>query len=307
MSSHNKHISKYSSITKQSRYKSPLCKFKNTISAFLQTKKHTTSNWCCFKRNNTHQIHTNSNMNCIEQTHTGSTSHSESTSISESHTNKSIKLHNKLLPNSKYIITKHIAKTLQGEVCIAEYAKYKQLVYGYVHQIANNLLLETDIPVHIFDICYLYFHEQVVIKRAEKLLHFLGITITEDGTRYKVKENIIQEAQLMEMFMQYNPPNTLIQFRDFYQDTNNFYLVMEKGGMGLLQFTIKCHKLIVDGKLSLHEWRKSVRNIFVKMVTFINWMHNVVHCCNLDISLENIVISNDTYFDENASKIRNLN
>eukprot|EP01083_Nonionella_stella_P264897 897959_1 len=86
-------------------------------------------------------------MNCFCIIHSRSTSHSESTSISESHTNKSIKLHNKLLSNSKYIITKHIAKTLQGEVCIAEYAKYKhnKCICLYMLSIGSSPFSKADI------------------------------------------------------------------------------------------------------------------------------------------------------------------
>eukprot|EP01084_Bolivina_argentea_P057040 104294_1 len=42
------------------------------------------------------------------------------------------------------------------------------------------------------------------------------------------------------------------------------------------------------------------------MIAFINWMHSVVNTCNLDISLENIVLSDDTYFDESTGTVKNL-
>eukprot|EP00483_Globobulimina_turgida_P012215 UN12237 len=45
---------------------------------------------------------------------------------------------------------------------------------------------------------------------------------------------------------------------------------------------------------------------FAKMVRFLQWMHNVVRCCALDISLENIVVGNDTYFDRKSGEIKNL-
>ena len=42
------------------------------------------------------------------------------------------------------------------------------------------------------------------------------------------------------------------------------------------------------------------------MVKVIRYLHKIVFCCNLDISLENVVLTRDTYFDETSGKIKNI-
>ena len=82
---------------------------------------------------------------------------------------------------------------------------------------------------------------------------------------------------------------------------------MEKGGQGLFECNANAHQLINDGEMTVFEWRNSVKLLMYKMVTFIHWLHTRMHCCDLDISLENVVLSNRTYFDEKCGKYRNLN
>jgi len=67
--------------------------------------------------------------------------------------------------------------------------------------------------------------------------------------------------------------------------------VMEDGGMSLFEFTTKCHKMITLGWLSIGEWQAAVRTLFRQMVEFVDWMHSKMNICHLDISLENLLIS----------------
>eukprot|EP01084_Bolivina_argentea_P023729 44322_1 len=149
-------------------------------------------------------------------------------------------------------------------------------------------------------------NEIVVIKTANIKLHQQGVAIDAKGRKFNVKENIVKEARIMEKFMDNNPPNTCIKFHKFFSDTNQFYLVMEKGGQGLFEFVVKCHKLIHEKRLSLKKWRKNVKYMFYKMAKFIHWLHNQMHCAHLDISLENVVTGEDTFFDEKTGEIKNL-
>lgn len=73
-------------------------------------------------------------------------------------------------------------------------------------------------------------NKEVVVKKTSKKLHKLGITITKTGKRIKVQENIVAEAELMQTFMRNQPPSSLIEYYDFFQDGFYFYLVMENGG-----------------------------------------------------------------------------
>jgi len=149
-------------------------------------------------------------------------------------------------------------------------------------------------------------NKDYVIKQANKSLHRKRESITENGNRARVCEDIVKESQLMRLFTNNNPPKELIKYYGFFADENNYYLVMERGGIGLFEFVVECHQHILNGKLSIKEWRRTVRIIFAKMVKVIQFFHKTVFCCNLDISLENVVMARDTYFDEKDGKIKNI-
>eukprot|EP01083_Nonionella_stella_P038654 105101_1 len=88
------------------------------------------------------------------------------------------KLEKQTLQSHGYIRTKNsfIATTLQGEV--------------FKGKLINNTTTENT---------------TVVIKKTSKKLHKLGITVTKSGKVIKVKENIVEEAELMKKFSNNNP------------------------------------------------------------------------------------------------------
>ena len=133
----------------------------------------------------------------------------------------------------------------------------------------------------------------VVIKTSNKVLHSQHITLQKNGKRYKIEEDIIKEAKLMKDFMDSPHPSCLIEYYDFFEDKENYYLVMENGGSDLFDFVVECHKLVLSKKISIREWRKHCKFMFAQMVLFIGWMHKIKHCCNLDISLENMLICHE--------------
>ena len=203
---------------------------------------------------------------------------------------------------------KKLAPTLQGEVFIAcsIYRDYL-LISGYIHQSICCLNLDNNSYENIINVCYnlMESNNDYVIKQANKSLHDERISITQNGLEHhRVCEDIVKEAQLMKLFTINNPPKELIKYYEFFEDKNNYYLVMERGGIGLFEFVVNCHEYILNGKLTIKEWRRTVRIIFAKMVKVIRYLHKTVFCCNLDISLENVVMSRNTYFDEKNGKIK---
>ena len=64
---------------------------------------------------------------------------------------------------------------------------------------------------------------------------------------------------------------------------------MENGGNDFFDFEVECHELISSGKLSKKEWRKQCTFMFAQMIECINWMHNTMNYCHLDISLEKCI------------------
>jgi serine/threonine protein kinase len=144
---------------------------------------------------------------------------------------------------------------------------------------------------------------EVVIKSTKKELYARGITISKEGKAFNIREDIVAEGRMMRYFMNNNPPSSLIAFYDFFEDESRYYLVMENGGIDFFDFVVRCHDLINTGKLSMKEWRKQCKFMFAQIIQCIKWLHDVMHYCHLDISLENILISQDAYFDENTGKL----
>eukprot|EP01083_Nonionella_stella_P305857 1068637_1 len=135
-----------------------------------------------------------------------------------------------------------IMPTLQGEVFIATKTALHRdylLISGYIGEITRA---RGNILTVICDICYLYLNEEVVIKCANKSLHY------KCGAQEE-KENIIFESQLLRYMHRLcdidSPAHaSLIKYYDFFEDERNYYLVMEKGEESLFEFTIQCHEWI---------------------------------------------------------------
>ena len=118
---------------------------------------------------------------------------------------------------------------------------------------------------------------RVAIKQREKRL-------VVGGNRVDL-EDITKEAQLLRRFAS---NLSIIEFIDFFEDSNHYFLVMEEAGQSLFQFTIDCHKLIISDRLSLREWKRATKYLFAVMVQTLDWLHNEQYAANLDISLENV-------------------
>eukprot|EP00485_Elphidium_margaritaceum_P000675 CAMPEP_0202685370 /NCGR_PEP_ID=MMETSP1385-20130828/1101_1 /ASSEMBLY_ACC=CAM_ASM_000861 /TAXON_ID=933848 /ORGANISM="Elphidium margaritaceum" /LENGTH=580 /DNA_ID=CAMNT_0049339697 /DNA_START=57 /DNA_END=1799 /DNA_ORIENTATION=+ len=145
--------------------------------------------------------------------------------------------------------------------------------------------------------------QEYVVKTTSKDLYKRGITITKEGKAFNIKEDIVKEARMMRKFMENHPPSSLIEFEDFFEDDNFYYLVMRHGGVDFFDFVVKCHELINAGKLTMKEWRKQCKFIFAQMVQFVKWLHDTQHYAHLDISLENLLISKEAHFNEDTGKL----
>ena len=177
--------------------------------------------------------------------------------------------------------------------CLAE------LGYSKCKNIANTLQGKTFLAKHCDD------DKLYAIKYAAKQLYAKGITISNEGKAYNIQEDIVAEGHMMMDFMKHNPPNALIKTYDFFEDANYYYLAMEYGGSDFFDFVVNCHQLINEGKLSLKEWRKQCKFMFSQLIECIEWLHEEMHYCHLDISLENILINDNAYFDESTGELNN--
>lgn len=131
----------------------------------------------------------------------------------------------------------------------------------------------------------------VVIKIASKL-HYHQNGPSEH-------ENILSEIELLqEINKKQNEcdcndiKNSVIKVVDIMETTNNYMVVLEDGGIDLFNFINKCHQQITNGKITIKDWQKTTKLIAQKLIKLLNWLHNEINVCHLDISLENILISN---------------
>lgn len=69
-------------------------------------------------------------------------------------------------------------------------------------------------------------------------------------------------------------------------------------GINLKQFIQKAHQLINKKKLSLKNWGKIVKYVMWQLITTVRWLHDVFHCCHLDLCLENVMLQNADFIEQ---------
>ena len=89
-----------------------------------------------------------------------------------------------------------------------------------------------------------------------------------------------------------------VEFVNFFESDTDYYLVLEYvGKYNLSQFTTKAHQYIKEGKLSSKDWKKIVRFLFWQIAVTINWFHQDLGICHLDLKLENIMVKNGNFIE----------
>lgn len=145
--------------------------------------------------------------------------------------------------------------------------------------------------------------ENVIIKITDKQLHLNKIS-NKHGKALSVQEDIIKEKKLLMYLTANNPPAALVKFLGFFEDTYNYFLVMEHGGTDFFDWIVKCHKWIREGKISLKQWNLYIHDLMLQIVKFLKWLHCKMNVCHLDISLENMLIKNNKYKSDGNGGIR---
>eukprot|EP00484_Ammonia_sp_Unknown_P024110 CAMPEP_0197040940 /NCGR_PEP_ID=MMETSP1384-20130603/17559_1 /TAXON_ID=29189 /ORGANISM="Ammonia sp." /LENGTH=317 /DNA_ID=CAMNT_0042471783 /DNA_START=137 /DNA_END=1090 /DNA_ORIENTATION=- len=133
-------------------------------------------------------------------------------------------------------------------------------------------------------------NESVIIKVCNKAKHSQRITEI-NGKRYRVQENIFKERAILKSLTRgKQAPHEIVQYKDWFDDGQNYYLVMENGGTSLFDFVVKCHQYISIGKISIAEWHKFVQLALKQMVHVLHYMHSRGFA-HFDFSLENMLIN----------------
>jgi len=170
---------------------------------------------------------------------------------------------------------------------------HKDTINAHGYKILSKI--EDTLQGSVFNAISMKTKEKVVVKMTNIELHSKGITI-QKGKKIKVKENVIQEKNMMKLLNSYNPPLGFVKELDFFRDSKNFFLIQQHGGSDFFDYVYKCHEEIKQGKMPLKQWIFHGKVLISQIARFLSWLHNYTHCCHLDISLENMLIK-DVIFD----------
>eukprot|EP01083_Nonionella_stella_P198344 728277_1 len=96
----------------------------------------------------------------------------------------------------------------------------------------------------------------------------------------------------------------IVKFVDFFKCSQYYYLCTEyiPHSINLKQWITNAHQLINNGELSFKEYQKAVKYIIWQLNTAITWLHNVYHCCHLDICLQNVLVENHNFIQNKDGK-----
>jgi len=134
--------------------------------------------------------------------------------------------------------------------------------------------------------------QDVVIKMASKLYY-------TDKSSLVQTENILNEIALIQSINALQKKSAspviregVIQMVDSLETDKFHVMVVEDGGIDLFSFVQQCHDQIARGQLTICQWQKTVRLISKRLIEILHWLHTEVSVCHLDVSLENVLISN---------------
>eukprot|EP01084_Bolivina_argentea_P157230 273994_1 len=97
-------------------------------------------------------------------------------------------------------------------------------------------------------------YKQVVVKIANKKLHQESMGIVR-GEKVCVHENIAAEKRCLKYLNDDKyAPQSMVKYHQFLKSKNNYYLIMEDGGISLFDFIVKIHTFINAGMLDISEW-----------------------------------------------------
>jgi len=133
----------------------------------------------------------------------------------------------------------------------------------------------------------------IIIKIASKELVDNGIgLLSASKIQIAIQENVINEAHILKHLTQTNKVHSVVQFVDFFSDARFYFLIMSDGGQSLHAFIEQCHEWIAKNQLDIKHWLVIVQHIFKQLVELMDVLHNKLHVCHSDLSLQNVLIQN---------------
>lgn len=151
--------------------------------------------------------------------------------------------------------------------------------------------------------------EYVAIKRASKELLDDNIAFDDDGMTFCVSENLVKEAAILQYLTVRNRPlgDYIVNFVDLFEDDEDYFLVLEyiESETNLQQFVQEAHEYLKKGQLPLKAYQKAIKYIMWQLVVTVKWLHDDMHCCHLDLCVENIMLKNCDFIQKKNGMIVN--
>eukprot|EP01083_Nonionella_stella_P025383 69895_1 len=148
----------------------------------------------------------------------------------------------------------------------------------------------------------------VAIKKTYKNLHYQHMALKHmysEGTHI-IEEDIIKEAVILQYLTVDNKPSngSIVKLIEFFESDDAFYLVTEHvGTLTLAQFNQKAHQLIAQKKLKTKTWKQIVKYLVWQLSVILYWLHNDMQCCHLDLCLQNIMVMNGEFKEDNEGNV----
>eukprot|EP01084_Bolivina_argentea_P151221 263968_1 len=146
---------------------------------------------------------------------------------------------------------------------------------------------------------------KVAIKKAHKILYSKGICI-ENNMNIITHENIMKEAAILHHLTVDNQPTAdyIAKFINFFETQHSYFLVMEYcGDVTLKAFCDQAFTYVKQSKLNVKEYKRIMKYLFWQITVTTNWMNNDMHCCHLDMTLNNLIVQNGTFIEDNNGMI----
>eukprot|EP01084_Bolivina_argentea_P010124 18873_1 len=152
----------------------------------------------------------------------------------------------------------------------------------------------------------------VQIKKIDKLCNQNHTTFTDEyNMNYVIDDDIIKEEKILNHLTNQNTPinDCINKVITFFESDTHYYLVTElatnpiQSQMTLKQFTTQALEHVQNGKLSRREYHKIIKQIFYQLSTVINWLHNHMNCCHLNLSIKNIVLKNAQFITQQDQSV----
>lgn len=147
----------------------------------------------------------------------------------------------------------------------------------------------------------------VAIKRVSKELHDKKIiapdhiNTQEYQFQFCTEQNVVKEGQILQYLTDHKSTEYIAKYIDFFESETDYYLVLEfiEGETNLSQFISSAHAFIADGALDVKLYQKTIKYIMWQLCAVVHWLHNNMHCCHLDLNLENIMLQNAVFTEPN--------